>query len=54
MQHQAGQSGRHEIGGLRAIMLIRNVLRRDYITSNRPLSLLVAIGAAAVVSIYMT
>ena len=35
------------------IVLVRNALRRDHITSNRPLPLLVAIGAAVVSSIYL-
>ena len=54
MRYQAGKSGPHEIGGLRVIVVISNVLLRDHITCNRPLSLLVTVGAAAVVFIDMT
>lgn len=53
MQHQAGQPGPHENGNLRRIVLIRNVSQRDHMTSNRLLPLLVAIGAAAVITIYL-
>ena len=54
MQHQAGKSGPHEIGGLPGIVVINNVLLGDHMTCNRPLSLRVAVGVAAVVSIYLT